>query len=88
MLSFVQYVFKRLFENGHIYDQNVIQFYCTYDDKILQNRYVIGRCPYCNAENQYSDLCEKCGRPDQILEPKCAICSPLSKREQTLLFPS
>src|ERR671926_1874454 len=29
-IEFVQYVFKRLLENGHIYDHNVIQFYCTY----------------------------------------------------------
>lgn len=86
--EFVQYVFKQLRENGHIYDQNVIQFYCTYDNKFLPDRYVIGRCPYCNAENQYSDLCEKCGRvPDQILEPKCAICGrPPVKRESKHYF--
>jgi methionyl-tRNA synthetase len=87
-VEFVQYVFKQLRENGHIYDQNIIQFYCTYDNKFLPDRYVIGRCPYCNAENQYSDLCEKCGRvPDQILEPKCAICgSPPVKRESKHYF--
>jgi methionyl-tRNA synthetase len=86
--EFVQYVFKQLRENGHIYDQNVIQFYCTYDNKFLPDRYVIGRCPYCNAENQYSDLCEKCGRvPDQILEPRCAICGrPPVKRESKHYF--
>jgi methionyl-tRNA synthetase len=87
-VEFVQYVFKQLRENGHIYDRNVIQFYCTYDNKFLPDRYVIGRCPYCNAENQYSDLCEKCGRvPDQILEPKCAICGrPPVKRESKHYF--
>jgi methionyl-tRNA synthetase len=88
-VEFVQYVFKRLLENGHIYDQNVIQFYCTYDNKFLPDRYVIGRCPYCNAENQYSDLCEKCGRvPDQILEPKCAICGrpPVKKESKHYFF--
>jgi methionyl-tRNA synthetase len=86
--EFVQYVFKRLLENGHIYDKKVIQFYCTYDDKFLPDRYVIGICPYCNAENQYSDLCENCGRvPDQILEPKCAICgNPPVKRESKHYF--
>jgi methionyl-tRNA synthetase len=83
-VDFVQYVFKQLRENGHIYDQNVIQFYCTYDNKFLPDRYVIGRCPYCNAENQYSDLCEKCGRvPDQILEPKCAICGRPPVKEES-----
>jgi methionyl-tRNA synthetase len=88
-IEFVQYVFKQLHKNGHIYDQNVIQFYCIYDDKFLPDRYVIGRCPYCNAENQYSDLCEKCGRvPDQILEPKCAICGkpPVKKESKHYFF--
>jgi methionyl-tRNA synthetase len=88
-IEFVQYVFKQLHKNGHIYDQNVIQFYCTFDDKFLPDRYVIGRCPYCNAENQYSDLCEKCGRvPDQILEPKCAICGrpPIKKESKHYFF--
>jgi methionyl-tRNA synthetase len=88
-VKFVQHVFKQLHENGHIYDQNVIQFYCTFDDKFLPDRYVIGKCPYCGAENQYSDLCEKCGRvPDQILDPKCAICGrpPVKKESKHYFF--
>jgi methionyl-tRNA synthetase len=88
-VEFVQYVFKQLRENGYIYDQNVIQFYCTYDNKFLPDRYVLGRCPYCNAENQYSDLCEKCGRvPDQILDPKCAVCGrpPVKKESKHYFF--
>jgi methionyl-tRNA synthetase len=88
-VEFVQYVFKQLCENDHIYDQNVIQFYCTYDNKFLPDRYVLGTCPYCNAENQYSDLCEKCGRvPDQILDPKCAICGrpPVKKESKHYFF--
>jgi len=88
-VEFVQRVFKQLQKNGHIYDQNVIQFYCTYDDKFLPDRYVIGKCPNCGAENQYSDLCEKCGRvPDQILDPKCAICDrpPIKKESKHYFF--
>ena len=53
-VEFVQYVFKKLYENGHIYEQDVIQFYCQFDDKFLPDRYVIGKCPNCGAENQYS----------------------------------
>ena len=88
-VQFVTEVFEKLSKNGHIYDQTVIQFYCTFDDKFLPDRYVIGKCPYCGAENQYSDLCEKCGRvPDQILEPKCAICGrpPVKKESKHYFF--
>jgi len=88
-IDFVQQVFDKLRKNGHIYDQNVIQFYCSFDDKFLPDRYVIGKCPFCGAENQYSDLCEKCGRvPDEILEPKCAICGrpPVKKESKHYFF--
>lgn len=87
-VKFVQYVFEKLQKNGHIYEQDVVQFYCEYDDKFLPDRYVVGKCPFCGAENQYSDLCEKCGRvPEQILDPKCAICGrPPVKKKSTHYF--
>jgi methionyl-tRNA synthetase len=88
-VRFVQYVFEKLQKNGHIYEQDVVQFYCEFDDKFLPDRYVVGRCPFCGAEGQYSDLCEKCGRvPDEILDPKCAICGrpPVKKTSGHYFF--
>jgi methionyl-tRNA synthetase len=87
-VELVQYVFEKLNENGYIYEDDVIQFYCAFDDKFLPDRYIIGKCPYCGAENQYSDQCEKCGRiPDQILEAKCAICGrPPTKKSSKHYF--
>ncbi len=83
-IAFVQDVFRKLMENGHIYEKEIIQFYCKVDKKFLPDRYVIGRCPYCKAEEQYSDLCEKCGRvPQEIEEPKCSICKNLPTKEKT-----
>ncbi len=83
-ISFVQQVFKKLQENGHIYEKEIIQFYCTTDKKFLPDRYVLGRCPYCKAEEQYSDLCEKCGRvPEEIEDPKCSICKNPPTKEKT-----
>ncbi|MDE1811489.1 MAG: methionine--tRNA ligase [Thaumarchaeota archaeon] len=83
-ISFVQQVFKKLQENGHIYEKEIIQFYCMIDKKFLPDRYVLGRCPYCKAEEQYSDLCEKCGRvPEEIEDPKCSICKNPPTKEKT-----
>ncbi len=83
-IAFVQDTFKKLMENGHIYEQEIIQFYCKFDKKFLPDRYVVGRCPYCKAEEQYSDLCEKCGRvPQEIEDPKCAICKNPPTKEKT-----
>lgn len=87
-VKFVQDVFMNLYKNNHITEQVVIQFFCTFDNKYLPDRYVIGRCPFCNSDNQYSDLCESCGRvPEQILDPKCVLCGrPPVKRESLHYF--
>ena len=83
-IAFVQDVFKKLQKNGHIYEKEIIQFYCKFDKKFLPDRYVIGTCPYCKAEDQYSDLCEKCGRvPEEIERPRCSICKNPPVKEKT-----
>lgn len=83
-IEFVRYVFDKLRQNGHIYQSEIIQFYCKNDNKFLPDRYVTGTCPYCKADDQYSDLCEKCGRvPEEIENPKCAICGATPVKEKT-----
>ncbi|MDA7952323.1 MAG: methionine--tRNA ligase [Nitrosopumilus sp.] len=81
-VRFVQDAFRRLDEAGHIYRRDVVQFYCAHDEKFLPDRYVRGTCPHCSAADQYSDLCEACGRiPDEISDPRCALCGrPPEKR--------
>jgi methionyl-tRNA synthetase len=87
-IKFVQDVFMELYKNNHIKEEIVVQFFCSFDDKYLPDRYVIGRCPFCNSDNQYSDLCESCGRvPEQILDPKCVLCGrPPVMRESLHYF--
>jgi methionyl-tRNA synthetase len=83
-IKFVQGVFDKLNASGHIYQKEIIQFYCNNDKKFLPDRYVKGICPYCNAKDQYSDLCESCGRvPEEISDPKCAICGQPPTKEKT-----
>lgn len=87
--KFVQYVFNVLNRRRLVYEKEVVQYYCEKDLKFLPDRYVIGKCPNCNAEDQYSDLCEKCGRiPEKILDPKCAICGtpPVKKKSNHYFF--
>lgn len=83
-VEFVQNVFKKLQKNDHIYEKEIVQFYCQFDKKFLPDRYVIGTCPHCKAEDQYSDLCEKCGRvPEEIDNPRCSICKNPPVKEKT-----
>ena len=88
-VDFVQDVFRKLQENGHIYENEIIQFFCENDEKFLPDRFVKGICPYCKAEDQYSDLCEKCGRvPEEIENPHCSICgqTPIKKSTNHYFF--
>ena len=83
-VDFVQDVFRKLQKNGHIYENEIIQFFCENDKKFLPDRFVKGICPYCKAEDQYSDLCEKCGRvPEEIENPHCSICGQTPVKKST-----
>ena len=90
-VEMVQRFFTKLNENGFIYVSDVDQFYCENDRKFLPDRYVKGKCPYCGAEEQYSDVCENCGRtiqPGQILNPHCSLCgtTPVLKKSTHYFF--
>jgi methionyl-tRNA synthetase len=90
-VELVQRFFTKLNENGYIFVADINQFYCEFDLKFLPDRYVKGKCPYCGTEDQYSDVCENCGRtipPGQILNPHCAICGrpPVLKKSTHYFF--
>jgi methionyl-tRNA synthetase len=90
-VELVQGFFTTLNDKGYIFDSDVAQFYCNYDKKFLPDRYVKGKCPFCGAEEQYSDACENCGRTiqaGQIINPHCAICGrpPVLKQSRHYFF--
>ncbi len=90
-VELVQRFFTKLNDDGFIYVSDVDQFFCETDRKFLPDRYVKGKCPYCGAEEQYSDVCENCGRtiqPGQILKPHCSICgnAPVLKKSTHYFF--
>ncbi len=90
-IELTQHFFKKLYEKGFIFKLPIWQPYCENCKKFLPDRYVKGICPYCNASDQYSDSCEKCGRtfqPGEIKDPHCAICGskPVSKQSVHYFF--
>jgi len=90
-VKLTQYFFKKLYERGFIFKKIIWQPYCENCKKFLPDRYVKGTCPYCNAEDQYSDVCEKCGKilqPGEIKDPHCAICGskPTKKESEHYFF--
>jgi len=79
----------KAYENGYIYKREVEHFYCEKDRKFLPDRFVKGTCPYCGAPDQYSDVCERCGRvieASKILRPTCAICGSTPRLRKAIHF--
>ncbi len=73
----VEEFYKTLYDKGFIYEKNIKQLFCPKCNTFLPDRFVKGVCPYCGAQDQYGDVCEKCGRwydGWELTDPKCVIC--------------
>lgn len=87
----VQKIFMDLYEKGYIYLQTQEQLYCPEDKTFLPDRYVEGKCPYCEAEKARGDQCDACGRTfdaKELIEPKCKLCGakPIIKETEHFFF--
>ncbi|MFH1447538.1 MAG: methionine--tRNA ligase [Candidatus Micrarchaeota archaeon] len=72
-----QHIFNKLKEGGYTYQKDVAQAYCDNCKRFLPDRFVIGTCPHCSSEDQYSDYCDSCGKAltaGEISNPKCIVC--------------
>ena len=68
--------FLKLLENGSFEVKTEEQYYDTEEDQFLADRYIIGTCPKCGADNAYGDQCETCGStlsPSELINPKSTL---------------
>jgi methionyl-tRNA synthetase len=84
-------IYERLKAAGDILRRPVRQTYCEVDKRFLPDRFVRGTCPNCKSRDQYGDVCEVCGktyRPDELIEPRCALCGtpPVTRESEHLFF--
>ena len=84
-------IFQRLKKNGFIYTKDIEVTYCEHCKRTLPDRYVKGKCPKCNAVDQYGDVCEQCNaayKTIDLIEPYCAICknNPVRKSSKHYFF--
>ena len=73
----VQDIFLTLYKKKYIYKKSVEAFYCEECKRFLPDRYIEGRCPYCNNEKARGDQCDECGKlldPQELKNVKCKIC--------------
>ena len=84
-------IFERLKKKDLIYTKDIEVTYCENCKRTLPDRYVKGRCPKCNAPDQYGDVCENCNaayKTIDLIEPYCAICknNPVRKTSKHYFF--
>ncbi len=69
----VQGIFKKLYDNGYIYEKIEPQAYCEKCNKFLQDREIQIKCPEC-GEITKADQCDNCGHTPSVEELKDGVC--------------
>jgi methionyl-tRNA synthetase len=68
--------FTTLYEKGEFVEKTSMQFYDEAENQFLADRYIMGTCPKCGAEDAYGDQCEKCGSSlsaEELINPRSVI---------------
>ena len=88
-IDFVQAFHKKLYESDYVYEKTVKQANCPTCKKVLSDRLIVGKCPFC-GEHTRGDQCDGCGvilEAETVLEAKCADCgSELTYGDTTQLY--
>ena len=87
----VERVYHTLKDADHLETRSVDGRYCEHDKRFLPDRFIKGTCPKCSAEEQYGDVCEKCGAtyaPTDLKSPHCVLCgnTPVTKPSDHIFF--
>ena len=89
--EFSESIYLALEKNGHISKRSIKQLFDPEKKLFLADRYVVGACPKCHAENQYGDNCEVCGStysPSELINPQSVIsgATPIEKESEHFFF--
>ncbi len=89
--AFVQNFYTQVDKNGYIHSEEVELTYCETDKRFLPDRFIEGRCPYCDHESARGDQCDNCQRlldPTKLKDPYCVICRtrPIVKKTRHWFF--
>ena len=74
--SKVQQLFKKLYDNGYIYEKIEPQCFCENCNKFLADREVVLTCPECGEETK-GDQCDKClhvPTAEELIGSNCIVC--------------
>lgn len=78
--------FKKLYEKGEFIEKTESQLYDEQAQQFLADRFVVGTCPKCGADDSYGDQCEKCGTSHNaidLINPKSTITGNVPTVKET-----
>jgi methionyl-tRNA synthetase len=76
-IRFSQSFYLKLYENNYVMKKTVELPHCEKCSRFLPDRFVEGKCPYCEFESARGDQCENCGRvldPTELIDGHCVFC--------------
>ncbi|OJV20674.1 MAG: methionine--tRNA ligase [Bacteroidetes bacterium 41-46] len=84
--------FRKLYDEGKFIEKESEQYYDEEANHFLADRYIMGTCPKCSAENAYGDQCEKCGStlsPNELINPRSTLSgsTPVLKKTSHWYLP-
>lgn len=84
----VQEIFKKIYDNGYIYEKLEQQAYCQNCNKFLQDREIQITCPKCKNVTK-ADQCDACGYTPTVEDLKGGVCldcgtTTIEKENKTL----
>ena len=87
--KYVAEQFKKMYENGYIFEKTEEQDYCEKCDAFLSDRELTGTCPHCGGKST-GDQCDVCGDSldsSEVLDKHCKKCgSKTVMRENKHLY--
>ena len=74
--EYVMEAFKKIYDNGYIYEKEELQDYCEKCSTFLSDREITGTCPNCGGKST-GDQCDNCGMSldsSEVLDKHCKNC--------------
>ena len=85
----VKILFRKLYDNGYIYEKIEPQCFCEKCNKFLADREVVLTCPECGEETK-GDQCDKClhvPTSEELIGGNCIVCgSKTVQRDNKILY--
>jgi len=89
--EYSELIYNQLNAANFIAEREISQAFDPEKNLFLADRYIVGRCPKCNTDDQYGDNCEACGAtysPTELKDARSTLsgAKPIEKKSTHYFF--